>query len=189
VPACMPAEQHNILFLPQGCGGMFPPNALAVFLQAVAHAVPGLICQLCKRILLCTCSCSCKQRMWTLVPAASKGACVCFSLAFAASILIKLLHTVGCPSHTATCTMHCFLPQTRPQGACGSCLEIECTGPRCNKNVTTLPVVITDSCNWDCNATNINMHVFAFEQLAPLKYGRTTVRYRCGAWLPSPSCW
>ncbi|WIA07996.1 hypothetical protein OEZ85_007467 [Tetradesmus obliquus] len=70
------------------------------------------------------------------------------------------------------------LIKTRPQGACGSCLEIECTGPRCNKNVTTLPVVITDSCNWDCNATNINMHVFAFEQLAPLKYGRTTVRYR-----------
>lgn len=85
---------------------------------------------------------------------------------------------------------HLFRPaQTRPQGACGSCLEIECTGPRCNKNVTTLPVVITDSCNWDCNATNINMHVFAFEQLAPLKYGRTTVRYRCFAWLPAASCW
>jgi hypothetical protein len=69
--------------------------------------------------------------------------------------------------------------QTRPQSACGSCLEIQCTGARCNKNTTTLPVVITDSCNWDCNATNINMHVFAFEQLAPLKHGRTSIKYRC----------
>ncbi|KAF6259123.1 hypothetical protein COO60DRAFT_1044380 [Scenedesmus sp. NREL 46B-D3] len=70
------------------------------------------------------------------------------------------------------------LIKTRAQSACGSCLEVECTGPRCNKKVTTLPVLITDSCNRDCNATNINMHAFAYEQLAPLKNGRTSIRYR-----------
>jgi hypothetical protein len=87
------------------------------------------------------------------------------------------------PANTVLASSLCFCSagcmQTRPQSACGSCLEIQCTGAHCTKNITTLPMVITDSCNWDCNATNINMHVFAFEQLAPLKYGRTSIKYRC----------
>lgn len=49
--------------------------------------------------------------------------------------------------------------QDRPQNGCGSCLEIQCTsGPEiCYTDRKPLQVVISDQCDKDCNATNINV--------------------------------
>jgi expansin (peptidoglycan-binding protein) len=63
--------------------------------------------------------------------------------------------------------------------ACGRCVEIQCKDVRniCypSNGITAL---VTDQCDENCNATNINLHVFAFEQLAPIKFGRMVIQYR-----------
>lgn len=55
--------------------------------------------------------------------------------------------------------------------------------PNCHPQAICYPskpikMLITDQCDERCNSTNINMHVFAFGQLAPVKEGRMGVRYR-----------
>jgi hypothetical protein len=44
----------------------------------------------------------------------------------------------------------------------------------------TAPVVamLTDECVEHCNNTNINFHVFGFETLAPIRFGRVDIKYR-----------
>lgn len=49
--------------------------------------------------------------------------------------------------------------RSRPQGACGSCLEIQCTDPRniCYPAFQPTIALVTNECNDGCNATNINV--------------------------------
>eukprot|EP00775_Hariotina_reticulata_P002237 gene2237-2549_t len=67
----------------------------------------------------------------------------------------------------------------RPEAGCGSCLEIECRdGRNVCYHMQPLTALITDQCDASCNSTNVNLHVFAFEQLAPIRVGRVAIRYR-----------
>ncbi|KAF8072373.1 EXPA5 [Scenedesmus sp. PABB004] len=79
------------------------------------------------------------------------------------------------------------LVRGRPQDACGSCLEIECRDERGGACVGgRVRAVVTDKCAAsDCNATNVNMHVLSFEQLAPVRLGRVGIRFRLVACEPA----
>eukprot|EP01025_Chloroclados_australasicus_P026094 TRINITY_DN2592_c0_g1_i5.p1 TRINITY_DN2592_c0_g1~~TRINITY_DN2592_c0_g1_i5.p1 ORF type:complete len:424 (-),score=50.16 TRINITY_DN2592_c0_g1_i5:278-1492(-) len=61
---------------------------------------------------------------------------------------------------------------------CGACFEVQCLdAERCvRQNSTT--VMITDSCQSGCVQQQLNMHVFAFQHLAPSKWGEIPIRFR-----------
>jgi hypothetical protein len=53
-----------------------------------------------------------------------------------------------------------------PQGSCAPAA------------VAPLVVQVTDKCVDNCNATNLNLHVIAFQNIAPLSFGRVDIQYR-----------
>ncbi|GFR44251.1 hypothetical protein Agub_g5453, partial [Astrephomene gubernaculifera] len=71
------------------------------------------------------------------------------------------------------------LVQQRPLASCGTCLEVKCvsTDPKVCVGTGTVTVVVTDECP-SCAPYELNMHAFAFEQIARLEYGKTAIQYR-----------
>ncbi|KAG2486787.1 hypothetical protein HYH03_014586 [Edaphochlamys debaryana] len=71
------------------------------------------------------------------------------------------------------------LVESRPQAACGTCLEVECQDPdntACS-SARSITVQVTDECP-QCAANQINLHAFAFERIGRLKLGSAPIRYR-----------
>eukprot|EP01024_Parvocaulis_polyphysoides_P036669 TRINITY_DN3259_c0_g1_i3.p1 TRINITY_DN3259_c0_g1~~TRINITY_DN3259_c0_g1_i3.p1 ORF type:complete len:465 (-),score=51.32 TRINITY_DN3259_c0_g1_i3:454-1695(-) len=61
---------------------------------------------------------------------------------------------------------------------CGACFEVQCVDEeRCKQNNSTT-VMITDSCKSGCVQQQLNMHVFAFQHLAPSSWGEIPIRFR-----------
>ncbi|GLI67569.1 hypothetical protein VaNZ11_011796, partial [Volvox africanus] len=63
--------------------------------------------------------------------------------------------------------------------SCGTCLEVKCasSNPQVCTTATSVTVVITDECP-SCAAHELNLHAFAFQQIAHLEYGNTAIQYR-----------
>ncbi|KIY98908.1 hypothetical protein MNEG_9055 [Monoraphidium neglectum] len=70
------------------------------------------------------------------------------------------------------------LIQSLKERGCGSCLEVECVGAPCHPGVGPVQALITDECAERCSSSQVNLHVFGFEMLAPTDLGTVDVRYR-----------
>ena len=51
------------------------------------------------------------------------------------------------------------------------------TSPQVCAGTNSVTVVITDECP-DCTANQLNLHAFAFQQIANLEYGGASIQYR-----------
>ncbi|KAG2431183.1 hypothetical protein HXX76_009711 [Chlamydomonas incerta] len=76
---------------------------------------------------------------------------------------------------------HSDLVRERPQASCGTCLEVRCaandTTVCAGPAGTSITVMVTDECP-QCRAAELNLHAFAFEQIAQLKHGSVAIEYR-----------
>ncbi|KAG2447991.1 hypothetical protein HYH02_007019 [Chlamydomonas schloesseri] len=83
--------------------------------------------------------------------------------------------------YVAGISAHNNLVRERPQASCGTCLEVRCaandTKVCAGPAGTSITVMVTDECP-QCHATELNLHAFAFEQIARLKYGSVAIQYR-----------
>lgn len=70
----------------------------------------------------------------------------------------------------------------KTMNGCGACYEIQCadTMDRCNNGPFTNSVIamIGGTCLGGCSNTQINLHVFAFDRLAPIRLGNIAIRLR-----------
>lgn len=55
------------------------------------------------------------------------------------------------------------------------CVQDICVGAG---RAAPLPVLVTDQCAEGCTTNSVNIHVFGFELLAPLRFGRVPIKYR-----------
>ncbi|KXZ46907.1 hypothetical protein GPECTOR_39g401 [Gonium pectorale] len=81
--------------------------------------------------------------------------------------------------HVASISPNSELVRDRPQASCGTCLEVKCTStdPKVCSSTSSITVVVTDECP-DCAANQLNLHAFAFEQIARLERGSAVIQYR-----------
>ncbi|CAD7700663.1 unnamed protein product [Ostreobium quekettii] len=70
----------------------------------------------------------------------------------------------------------------KSMGGCGSCFELQCADSveKCNNGPFSNSVVamVGGTCLAGCGGTHVNLHVFAFDQLAPIRLGNIQIRMR-----------
>ncbi|CAD7696155.1 unnamed protein product [Ostreobium quekettii] len=74
------------------------------------------------------------------------------------------------------------LVSDKSMGGCGACYEIQCADSveKCNNGPfsNSVEAMIGGTCLGGCHSTNVNLHVFAFDKLAPIRLGNIRIRLR-----------